>query len=717
MRTLLTLLFSFSTIFYLASQNGQDLILVEHEDDLSVQVDESQKSNTPGKWSVGFNLGLSQNGTDTHSWGRHASSIFNQSHLAYGLEAKYSINQRFGLRLDYIGSTISGDDRETDGPCSDVLDEDTDIACHRERAWQFSSPIHELSLNFEWDILGKRRNKDVKYFDEYGNQLELSNVNKLDGLYYDAAGNILDKHKAGEFRRILSPYISIGAALTYVDPTVIYPDNAEKPDEADILRDQNEQQNIYPHFPVTVGLRYDLSERMYIDGELRGVYQQTDLLDGIKHTTNHDDYRNNKDAYQFALIRLGYRLGVDNDRDNDGVVNSKDMCPDMPGIAALDGCPDSDLDGVIDALDICPDLKGPKKFGGCPDSDGDGIQDHLDRCPDVKGSMATNGCPDTDGDGIIDLNDNCPEDMGILKHDGCPDSDGDDVPDYRDACPFVPGEEAYHGCNEGYPSLDAENRTKYSIEGPNNTSNVEVNKSQDAQESRVIVRREIESQPSVEQRSETINEQSREYRQEDKQEIERVAPQRQTQETIQQQQTNSSIENSSSRTTIDNTMSSSERRAQSSSTTTSNANSASTQERQTVQNSRAGLFTSDVYSSYPVEVSEVFNEAISNIKFNSSKSSLKKSSYPTLNKVVRILSINPDLYVTINGHTDSSGDSVKNKKLSLARAESVKKFLMLRGIQPERLATVGHGADTPVADNATAEGRELNRRVEFFLNN
>lgn len=692
MRTFLTLFLSFSLVISLTSQNENDLILVEHEPESQIQIDTILKNNSPGKWSVGFNLGLSQNGSDTHSWGRHASSIFNQSHLAYGLEAKYSINQRFGLRLDYIGSTISGDDRETDGPCSDEQDIDTDIACHRDREWQFSSPIHELSLNFEWDILGKRRNKTVKYFDEYGNRLELSNVNKLDGLYYDEAGNILNNHKAGEFKRILSPYISIGAALTYVDPTVIYPDNAEKPEEADILRDQNEQQNIYPHFPVTMGLRYDLSERMYIDGELRGVYQQTDLLDGIKHTTDHDDFRNNKDAYQFALVRLGYRLGVDNDTDDDGVVNSKDMCPNMPGIAALDGCPDSDLDGVIDALDICPSLKGPKKFGGCPDSDGDGIQDHLDRCPDDKGAMATNGCPDTDGDGIIDLSDNCPEDMGSLEHNGCPDSDGDDIPDYRDACPFVPGYEAYHGCNEGYPSLNPENRDKYLIQDPKEAASIEQNKSESLPKANVIVSQEMGTKP--------IQEQSRKIIQEETQE---------TSTTVVKEEQRIIYNNDTPRV-VDAPVTTSE-------ASTRTTGTRATQESTSMQNSRTGLYTSDVYASYPTEVGEVFSEAISNIKFNSAKSSLKKSSYPILNRVVRIMSINPDLRVTINGHTDSSGDATNNKKLSLARAESVKKFLMLRGIQPERLETVGHGSEKPVADNATADGRELNRRVEFFLNN
>jgi hypothetical protein len=70
------------------------------------------------------------------------------------------------------------------------------------------------------------------------------------------------------------------------------------------------------------------------------------------------------------------------DRDNDGVLDVNDKCPDVPGIAALNGCPDKDGDGIADSEDKCPDVAGLAKYGGCPipDTDKDGINDENDKC-------------------------------------------------------------------------------------------------------------------------------------------------------------------------------------------------------------------------------------------------------------------------------------------------------------------------------------------------
>ena len=63
------------------------------------------------------------------------------------------------------------------------------------------------------------------------------------------------------------------------------------------------------------------------------------------------------------------------DDDGDGIENSKDACPNAPGLLEFNGCPDSDGDGIADPNDACPDVAGLVKFKGCPDSDGDGIED------------------------------------------------------------------------------------------------------------------------------------------------------------------------------------------------------------------------------------------------------------------------------------------------------------------------------------------------------
>ena len=112
------------------------------------------------------------------------------------------------------------------------------------------------------------------------------------------------------------------------------------------------------------------------------------------------------------------------DRDNDGVADADDKCPDTPGLASLQGCPDKDGDGIADADDKCPDVAGIAKYQGCPipDTDGDGINDEEDKCPAVKGVARYQGCPipDTDGDGINDEEDKCPTKPGVAENAGCP---------------------------------------------------------------------------------------------------------------------------------------------------------------------------------------------------------------------------------------------------------------------------------------------------------
>jgi len=336
-----------------------------------------------------------------------------------------------------------------------------DAACHRDRAWRFDSPLHELSLSLEWDILGHKRYPELEYYTAEGEKLEKEDVNLAYGTYYDEDGEVYNFNEIKRFKRKLSPYIGLGLALTYVNPNPEYPTTEEEglvPAASLIALDQEEQSNSYFHVPVTIGLRYDLSEKYFLDGELRGVFQSTDLLDGMKNTTNFDDSRNHGDTYQFATLRFGYRLGIKKDRDFDGVADDKDICPDIPGIKELDGCPDSDGDGIADEVDACPHLKGLRKFAGCPDTDGDGIQDLLDGCPELPGPLAGKGCPDTDGDGVTDEKDICPNIFGTMVFSGCPDTDGDNIPDNEDACPRVKGSDAFHGCNENYPSLQFDAR-------------------------------------------------------------------------------------------------------------------------------------------------------------------------------------------------------------------------------------------------------------------
>lgn len=84
-----------------------------------------------------------------------------------------------------------------------------------------------------------------------------------------------------------------------------------------------------------------------------------------------------------------------------------------------------------------------------------------------------------------------------------------------------------------------------------------------------------------------------------------------------------------------------------------------------------------------------------------------------LEKAYQVLSRNSRLHVEISGHA-AEGES-KPLELSIARAEAVKEYLVRRGIPDDRLRTVGYGVDRPTATNATREGRDKNRRIEFRL--
>jgi outer membrane protein OmpA-like peptidoglycan-associated protein len=117
---------------------------------------------------------------------------------------------------------------------------------------------------------------------------------------------------------------------------------------------------------------------------------------------------------------------VEKDTDGDGIVDDKDKCPAIPGVAKYDGCPvpDTDKDGIDDDHDKCPTVPGLARYQGCPipDTDKDGINDEEDKCPSVPGVARYQGCPvpDTDGDGINDEEDKCPTVPGVAENQGCP---------------------------------------------------------------------------------------------------------------------------------------------------------------------------------------------------------------------------------------------------------------------------------------------------------
>ncbi len=97
------------------------------------------------------------------------------------------------------------------------------------------------------------------------------------------------------------------------------------------------------------------------------------------------------------------------------------------------------------------------------------------------------------------------------------------------------------------------------------------------------------------------------------------------------------------------------------------------------------------------------------------KAVLKPELLPVLDSVARALSQHPELRAKAIGYTDSTGTDAINVPLSQRRASAVTQHLAGQGVAADRLTAEGRGAANPVGDNATAEGRALNRRVELFL--
>ncbi len=113
----------------------------------------------------------------------------------------------------------------------------------------------------------------------------------------------------------------------------------------------------------------------------------------------------------------------------------------------------------------------------------------------------------------------------------------------------------------------------------------------------------------------------------------------------------------------------------------------------------------------PVEKKQ--NWVLVGLNFAFASSKLNDEAFPVLFHNLMVLLQNPDLKVEIGGHTDNVGSEKNNTKLSIERAETVKKYLVARGVSADRLTVKGYGESMPVADNKTAEGRALNRRIEF----
>jgi len=120
-----------------------------------------------------------------------------------------------------------------------------------------------------------------------------------------------------------------------------------------------------------------------------------------------------------------------------------------------------------------------------------------------------------------------------------------------------------------------------------------------------------------------------------------------------------------------------------------------------------------------VSIDEIIKNNISvtlnNLFFDTNKYILKQESFPELKRFADFIKSHPELSAEISGYTDNKGTTEANLKLSQNRAEAVKNYLLSIGCENEKLTAKGFGADKPIENNETEQGRAKNRRVEFKI--
>ncbi|MBX2891662.1 MAG: OmpA family protein [Saprospiraceae bacterium] len=390
-------------------------------------------AQVPFNWDFGGSLGITSYQGDLDALKVNAG--FREIHFSAAGYFRRNLSNNFAVRFNMLAGKLAGDDKNFTEPEWRPL-----------RGIYFESKLLEFTVLSEYYPLG---------------------------MYPSGVKNL-------RARRVVSPYVLVGAGWAFVDPMVDWNNNDLSNPEL-VAKDKSAKtKRAHIVTPVGVGLRFLLKDHstFSLEAALRPTY--SDYLDGVSFVGNPDK----PDWFFTAQIGFSYPFDKNKtknkpiakkdekkeppppknrdlfaDSDKDGVLDTDDDCPTVPGLRSLRGCPDRDGDGIADGNDKCPDEPGLAEFAGCPDTDDDGVPDKDDKCPDEPGLAAYRGCPppDRDGDGIADGDDRCPDAPGPVELGGCPDRDGDGIPDKDDKCPDVAGIAEQKGC----PALPPPDKAVY----------------------------------------------------------------------------------------------------------------------------------------------------------------------------------------------------------------------------------------------------------------
>jgi len=122
---------------------------------------------------------------------------------------------------------------------------------------------------------------------------------------------------------------------------------------------------------------------------------------------------------------------------------------------------------------------------------------------------------------------------------------------------------------------------------------------------------------------------------------------------------------------------------------------------------------------YPQPVYEsgcaVFAGTLAGVNFAANSADLGREARIGLDQLVSLLNLHPSVVIAVDAHTDNRGSGIRNLELSKQRVMAVVRYLVARGIRPERLRPYGYGEARPLVSNASPEGRKRNRRIEVSV--